>query len=141
MPPGYIVRKPGPSVGITATTFSDTAFAPGGIPHCPMNTNVRDACAARAGPPQGPAGLRVSMTRHGGNVKKLFASGLGVGVGVGVAVGAPVGVLVGVGVGGGGVGTVGVALGVGVGVMTGVWLGVLVGVAVGVGVFVGTVGV
>ena len=51
---------------------------------------------ARAGPPYGPSGLRVSTTRHGARVKK---SSPGVGVGVGVFVGVGVGVVaIGVGV-------------------------------------------
>jgi hypothetical protein len=51
-------------------TFKETAFAVVGIPHRLARTKSRSTPAASAGPPNGPAGSRVSATRHGVTVKK-----------------------------------------------------------------------
>jgi hypothetical protein len=45
--------------------LTETACVPGGNPHRPTSVNDRSAPAARAGPPDGPEGLRVSSSRHG----------------------------------------------------------------------------
>src|SRR5690349_21353711 len=59
--------------GCVAVTFADTASAVGGIPHWFVRMKFRTAKGITAGPPYGPAGLRVSTTRQGGSVKKLIA--------------------------------------------------------------------
>ena len=65
---GQIRRCPDP-VGPTIVTLNTTALAVDGIPHVPVTGNDRVALPASDGPPSGPVGLRVSTTRHGGNVK------------------------------------------------------------------------
>jgi hypothetical protein len=105
-----------------------TAVAEEGIPQRPATGKVRAVLARSAGPPEGPAGLRVSATRHGWTVKRFAPTGPP-GVGVGVGVGVPVGVGVSK--------PVGVGVGVVVGVNVGVFVGVVEGVIDGVGVLVG----
>src|SRR5512141_56925 len=161
-----MTRSP-PADGATTVMFAETVRAAAGTPHDPVRTNVRAAPAPSAGPPRGPAALRVSTRRQGVTVKNVVPAiptvgvgvgvggrgGVGVGVGVGVMPGGRVGVAVRVGVGVGvgvavkvrvGVGVtvkVGVNVGVGVGVPVGAAVGVdvrvTVGVRVGVGVEVG----
>src|SRR5512140_1390443 len=137
-----MTRSP-PADGATTVMFAETVRAAAGTPHDPVRTNVRAAPAPSAGPPRGPAALRVSTRRQGVTVKNVVPAipTVGVGVGVGVRVGVGVGVGVGV-VAGGRVGVgvsvgVGVAVGVAVGVRVGAGVGVPVGAAVGVGVRVG----
>src|SRR5512140_1804262 len=137
-----MTRSP-PADGATTVMFAETVRAAAGTPHDPVRTNVRAAPAPSAGPPRGPAALRVSTRRQGVTVKNVVPAipTVGVGVGVGVRVGVGVGVGVGV-VAGGRVGVgvsvgVGVAVGVAVGVRVGAGVGVLVGAAVGAGVRVG----
>jgi hypothetical protein len=74
-----------------------TALAEGGIPQMPETGKLRTVLAERAGPPDGPLGLRVSATRQGAREKRLAVAGVGVivGVSVGRLVGVRVGVLVG----------------------------------------------
>ena len=104
-----------------------TEVALDGTPHWPAIAKVRVPACARAGPPYGPAGPRVSRIRQGVNVKN-FAAGAGVAVAVNVRVRVGVRVFVRVGVG--------VNVAVRVGVLVG-GAGVNVAVAVGVGVGVG----
>src|SRR5512140_1095494 len=125
-----MTRSP-PADGATTVMFAETVRAAAGTPHDPVRTNVRAAPAPSAGPPRGPAALRVSTRRQGVTVKNVVPAIPTVGVGVGVGVRVGVGVGVGVGVMAGGRVTVKVGVTVGVGV------GVPVGAAVGVGVRVG----
>ena len=67
-PAGYIVRKPGPLVGCVTVMFTAIAVTPEGIPHCPAIEKPRVASERSAGPPYGPAGFRVSITRQGASV-------------------------------------------------------------------------
>src|SRR5690242_6417328 len=112
-PAGKTRRSP-KSVGETTVRFRATAFAVDGIEQRFATGNVRIEPAASAGPPEGPAALRVSAKRQGLTVKNPCCC-----VGVGVVVGGPLG-------------TVGVGVGVGDGVLVGVLVGGDVGVRVGV---------
>src|SRR5262249_30010406 len=65
-PAGQIVRKPRNPVLGTTLTLSEYAFALAGIPHALERTGTRRAVPpGMNGPPRGPLGVRVSMTRHG----------------------------------------------------------------------------
>src|SRR5262245_56211452 len=66
-PPGCSRKYPG-SPGFTAVTLKATARASAGMLHAPATGKGRLLLAASAGPPEGPAGSRVSATRHGGIV-------------------------------------------------------------------------
>src|SRR5215471_4509359 len=92
------VRAPGASGSVTVT-LTEMAAADFGIPQAPARVKSRFAPACRAGPPEGPSGLRVSTIRHGATEKYPYPRGFGVRVGGGVEVGLGVGV--GVAVGGG----------------------------------------
>src|SRR5262245_46540674 len=61
-------RSPG-APALTATRLTAAAVAVAGMPHRPATGKVRWLLAARAGPPDGPGGLRVSTSRHGGSTK------------------------------------------------------------------------
>src|SRR5437773_9409661 len=52
------------------------ALAPAGMPQLPVTVNVLTKLAARAGPPSGPGGLRVSATRQGVTVKNRVEAGV-----------------------------------------------------------------
>src|SRR6266542_1331668 len=67
-PAGKTRRSPR-AVGWVTVKLNAIALVPGGMPHWLAMTKVRSALAASAGPPYGPAGLRVSATRHGVTVK------------------------------------------------------------------------
>src|ERR1700753_3067966 len=67
-PPG-VVKVPNPAVaGPTTVTLADTATARVDTPHWPAKSNIRLVPAARAGPPNGPAAVRVSSSRQGATV-------------------------------------------------------------------------
>src|SRR6266850_4329630 len=70
-PPVGYSRKSPTSVSPTTVTLIAIALASAGIPQRPTAGKLREVFAARAGPPEGPAGLRVSATRQGVNVKNL----------------------------------------------------------------------
>src|ERR1700674_184588 len=55
----------------TTVTFTATALAVLGMPHCPARLKERLTPAGSDGPPNGPNGPRVSMIRHGGRVKNF----------------------------------------------------------------------
>src|SRR5579863_10149733 len=66
MPPaGHVVRYPRIPDG-TTVMFSEYAAALDGSPHAPCDSG-KDLSVppVRTGPPNGPAGFRVSTTRHG----------------------------------------------------------------------------
>src|SRR5512143_306174 len=65
-PPGPTCSDPA-APGLTAVTFALTETASGGTPHFPLTVKTRVPLAGSAGPPEGPAGLRVSRTRQGGS--------------------------------------------------------------------------
>src|SRR5690242_1674253 len=65
---GWMVRYPGAAAWVTVR-FTATLLAEMGMPHAPTSPNVRPDWAARAGPPRGPAGFRVSTARQGINGK------------------------------------------------------------------------
>ena len=68
--------------------FTERVFAAAGTPQEPVSVKVREAPAPRAGPPRGPAALRVSRMRQGVSVKNTAPlDDVTVGVAVGVAVG------------------------------------------------------
>ena len=126
---GKIVRYP-PTPWGTTVTFAEIACAFAGTPHCPATVKSLVDTPASDGPPNGPAVVRVSITRQGVSVLKPAPAvpdpgvgvAVGVRVGVGVAVRAAVGVLVGVGV------EVSPGVAIGVWVEVGVALGATVGV-------------
>src|ERR1700674_3936022 len=65
-PAGHAVRKPKDGPFGTAAKFSEYACALAGSPHGLARIgNERVPCPVRLGPPNGPAALRVSATRHG----------------------------------------------------------------------------
>src|SRR5947207_1780772 len=72
-PAGYTRRSP-KSVGDTTVMLKATALAVPGTPQVPTprTGKLRLVFASRNGPPVGPGGLRVSITRHGVRVKKLY---------------------------------------------------------------------
>ena len=64
-------RKFPAAVGWVTETLDEMARAVEGMPQTPPSGKVRargDGAHTRAGPPQGPAGLRVSTARHGATV-------------------------------------------------------------------------
>jgi hypothetical protein len=63
-PAGKHRRSPAADGRKTARLMA-TAFAADGIPHRPATGKVLVVPAASAGPPEGPTGLRVSITRQG----------------------------------------------------------------------------
>src|SRR5207248_2405957 len=63
--------------GLTTVRFTATATAAVGMPHTPATAMVRVPPEGSAGPPLGPLGLRVSMSRHGVTGKN-FDAALGV---------------------------------------------------------------
>ena len=65
--PGNRLRKPAAVDPVTAT-FTETARADDGTPQVPVRVNVRREDGRSAGPPSGPAELRVSTSRQGGTV-------------------------------------------------------------------------
>src|SRR5688572_24490976 len=64
VPDGKRRRLPA-AAGWIAVTLSTTERAAAGMPHRPVIGKVRALAAARAGPPEGPAGFLVSATRQG----------------------------------------------------------------------------
>src|SRR5215470_16375574 len=57
--------------GVTMVTLAASACASAGTPHWPASAKLRPPLAPeRAGPPNGPFGLRVSTARQGVTVKK-----------------------------------------------------------------------
>src|SRR5439155_13552472 len=74
-PAGKTRRSPAVA-GPTTARLIATAEAVDGIPQRPETGKTRAAPAASAGPPEVPAGPRVSATRQGVTVKKLVGGGL-----------------------------------------------------------------
>src|SRR2546427_5486843 len=73
-PPVGYSRKSPRSVSRTTVTLMAIALASVGIPQIPAAGKLRVVLAPRAGPPEGPGGLRVSATRQGVSVKNLPAA-------------------------------------------------------------------
>src|SRR6266446_3455881 len=71
---GYSRRSPA-SVSSTTVTLMAMATAAAGIPQSPPAGKARVELAPRAGPPETPAGFRVSATRQGARGKKPLAVG------------------------------------------------------------------
>src|SRR6266540_5242291 len=63
-PAGKRLRLPADAPCVTVT-FTATARTPKGMPQRPPSVRSLSVFATSAGPPQGPAGYRVSETRHG----------------------------------------------------------------------------
>src|SRR5262252_499709 len=64
-PPAAKARMSPAADGSVTVTLAEMARAVAGIPHVPVTAKVRVPPALIAGPPRGPGGLRVSITRHG----------------------------------------------------------------------------
>src|SRR5512140_3705062 len=77
VPAGPACRDP-LAPGLTAVTLAATETASEGTPHLPLTANTRVPFAGSAGPPDGPAGPRVSRTRQGGSVEYDVFPGSGI---------------------------------------------------------------